>query len=231
MQTPSPEDSTVAAKASQYAQQVQKDIADSNAAYDASRRVAVKFPATGPLKVLFIGDSLTAGYFASTQEKGYSQLVVSQLQKMGAVERLGGSKAGGNLATVGNLVSIPEGFNLAVVELGTNDIQGKTDPAVFPGQYDALMNKVKAASPTSALICIGTWGSAGSDTDAYDNAIQKSCEAHGGKYIDVSAEFGMAGNRGPAGVNVWAGISDNFHPNDYGHERLAALVMDHLTVS
>lgn len=218
-------------KAAQYGEQVHKNIDDAHAAYDASLREAVKFPASGPLKVLFIGDSLTAGYFSSTQDKGYSQLVVAELQKKGAVERLGGSKAGGNLSTVGNLVSIPQGFNIAVVELGTNDIQGKTDAAVFPGQYEELLKKVQTASPDTALLCIGTWGSAGADTDAYDNAIKASCESHGGKYIDVSSEFAIASNRGPAGVTGWAGVSDNFHPNDAGHARLAALVMDHLAVS
>jgi acyl-CoA thioesterase I len=225
------ESTELLAKAEQNSVQVRKGIDDANAAYEASLREAVKFPLDRPLKVLFAGDSLTAGYFSSTEGKGFSQLVVSELQKQGPVERLGGARAGGNLSTVGNLVSIPAGFDLAVIELGTNDIQGKTDPAVFPGQYEDLLNKVTIASPSTALICMGTWGSAGADTDAYDAAIQKRCEAHGGKYIDLSSEFTQSTNRGPAGVNVWAGTSDTFHPNDAGHARLAALVMDHLAVS
>ncbi|WP_284983041.1 hypothetical protein [Arthrobacter sp. efr-133-TYG-118] len=57
-------------------------------------------------------------------------------------------------------------------------------------------------------MCIGTWGSAGGHTDAYDNAIQASCEAHGGKYVDVCAEFSMASNRGPAALNTTVDDSD-----------------------
>ena len=225
------ESTDVLARAQANSAKVQKDIADANARVEAARREAVKFPADGPLKVLFAGDSLTAGYYATKQTDGFSQLVVADLLKKGPVERLGASRAGGNLSTVGNLVDIPDGFDLAIIELGTNDIQGKTDPAVFPGQYTALLKKVQAASPKAALICMGTWGSAGTDTDAYDAAIEKSCVAHGGKYIDLSLEFAKSGNRGPAGVNVWAGASDTFHPNNAGHARLAALVMDHLAIS
>jgi len=217
--------------ARQNSAKVQQEIEAGRKAFEDSQKVALKRPTDGPLQALMVGDSLTAGYYSSVQEKGFSQTVITELEKGGPVKRLGGSQAGGNLSTVGGLVDVPKGFNLAVIELGTNDIQGKTDRNIFPGQYEGLLNKVREASPDAALVCMGTWGSAGADTDAYDAAIEKSCISHGGKYIDLSAEFSNPGTRGPAGLPSWAGTSDTFHPNDTGHARLANLVMQHLKVS
>ncbi len=47
------------------------------------------FSSSGPLKVLFAGDSLTAGYLATTQDNGYSLLVMTELHKKGAIDRFG----------------------------------------------------------------------------------------------------------------------------------------------
>jgi lysophospholipase L1-like esterase len=38
-------------------------------------------------------------------------------------------------------------------------------------------------------------------------------------------------HRGPAGVKVWAGTSDTFHPNDAGHRVIADMILDRIRFS
>jgi lysophospholipase L1-like esterase len=219
------------AKASKYAAEVQATLDANNKAAEDAKRVLITFPKDRPMRVLFAGDSLTSGYFSSTEDKGFSQIIAAELSKRGPIEQTRGQKAGGNLSTVGNLVDVPPNLDLAVVELGTNDTQGRTVPTAFAPQYDGLLTKITAASPDVKLICVGTWGAPGGDTDPYDSAIQAACDKRGGKYVDLSDQFMLPTHRGPAGVKVWAGTSDTFHPNDAGHRVIADMILDRIRFS
>lgn len=118
-------------------------------------------------------------------------------------------------------------IDLAVIELGTNDIK-KTNLRTFRETYDRVLNRIQG-SPQAKIICVGTWGFDGSTgSDPYDAAIESSCKAHGGVYVDLSRLFEDKTNIGPEGRDTWAGPADDFHPNDQGHGLIADALLDHL---
>lgn len=172
-----------------------------------------------PLRVLFAGDSLTDGYFASEQAKSFKQIVLDQL---GPVELTTAALAKQTLSTVSKVTDVPADLDLAVVELGTNDVGIPTPIAEFTTQYDALLAKIKAKSPNTALLCAGTWEGTGTQ---YDIAIAKSCTKAGGRYISLAGLYQNSSFHGPAKAQTWKGESDWFHPNDAGHAAIAKALL------
>lgn len=225
-----PVDADIQAKADAYTAKVERELAAKAKVAAEARMVRVGFPSDRPLKVLFAGDSLTVGFYASAEAKGFRQLVTAKLESRGEVQVELGSKAGGTLSTVGNQVSIPSGLDLAIVELGTNDVSTKTPLTEFAKQYGGLLRKIKAESPKVAILCVSAWQGATAG-DPYNVAIREECTAKGGKYVDVNLVFAGPGNRGPAGLQTWVGVSDDFHPNDQGHRRLADAILERIKVS
>jgi acyl-CoA thioesterase-1 len=225
-----PADENIQAKADAYSAKVENELAAKVKAAAEALTVRVPFPKDRPLRVLFAGDSLTAGYYASTQAKGFSRLVTAKLETRGEVEVEFGSKAGATLSTVGNMVSVPSGLDLAVVELGTNDVSKKTPVREFAKQYAALLGKVKAQSPKVAILCVSVWQGMAAG-DPYNLAVREQCAAKGGKYVDVNNVYTRPGNRGPAGVKTWVGASDEFHPSDQGHKDLANAIIGRIVIS
>ncbi|WP_158253849.1 SGNH/GDSL hydrolase family protein [Cryobacterium sp. N22] len=178
-----------------------------------------------PLRVLFAGDSLTGSYFASSTEAGFRSRVATAL---GPVELTTAELADQTLTTVSRIVDVPADLDLAVVELGTNDVGTKTPFDQFTSQYRDLLGKITTTSPGAALICTGTWQDAG---EAYDAVIEAECLTAGGRYVPLVDIFEADGTRGPAGTETPFGESDTFHPNDSGHQQIADAILAALTVS
>lgn len=227
---PPADDADVAAKAAAYSKQVQKELADAEAAYQASRLTTVTFPKDAPLRYMVAGDSVAGGYYSSTEAKSFRAIIRQNLAKHGPVEEVKASQAGANLSTVGGLVGIPENLGLAVIELGTNDTAGKTPVAEFRKQYDTLLRSVKKGSPKAALVCVGPWGAPGAGTDPYDTAVEDTCKLHGGQFVKISTLFHAAENRSKKGEPSWLGPADDFHPNDAGHLKIASSILERLKV-
>lgn len=197
----------------------------------ASKTVDVVRPADRPLRVLLAGDSLTYGLYSSVPETSWASIFTRELEKGGAVEISRGEKSGADASTVGNLTSVPADLDLAIVELGTNDV-GKTPIDLFRTQYNDLLDKITSDGKTP-LVCAGAWGKLGGDaggTDPYDNVISQACGERGGKFVDLSNDFSNSANRGPEGVPTWGGTSDEFHPNDTGHARIASRILERVAV-
>lgn len=218
-------------KAQQNSVEVQKKIDDAEAAYDASLLANVKKPVDRPLRFMVPGDSLSGGYYSSTEEKSFRALVRAGLSASTPVEELKASQAGANLSTVGGLVGIPENLDLAIIELGTNDTAGKTTIEDFATQYDALLRTIKNGSPEVAIVCVGPWGAPGTGTDPYDKAVEASCKTHGGQFVKISTVFGSTDNRTKKGEPSWLGPADDFHPNDIGHQKIADLILERINIS
>jgi acyl-CoA thioesterase-1 len=238
--TNGPDQSEIAAAQSQLdARQAEAQAAEdaedaaAEAAAFAAAHTQVTRPADRPMRVLYAGDSLTYGLFSSVPELAFRPLVTAELAKGGEIEESRGERSGAGAGAVGNLVTVPDQLDLAIVELGTNDTGGRTEIGLFEQQYNTLMAKIMDPSPNSGLVCVGTWGQPGpgTGTDAYDDVIEKVCTTFGGIYVDASDTFTNTENRGPAGLATWGGESDTFHPNDAGHRALADLVLGAITVS
>lgn len=217
-------------KADAHSAQVRKEIDDAAAAYAASLLVNVKTPVDRPLRFMVPGDSLSGGYYASTEAKGFRSIVSANLAKQVPVEELKASRAGAKLSTVGGLIGIPEGLDLAIIELGTNDTAGRTEIGAFTTQYAALLRSIKEGSPDVALICVGTWGS-GAGTDPYDKAVEDSCKAQGGQFVKISTVYASTENHSKKGEPTWNGPADDFHPNDLGHQKIADLILERIRLS
>jgi acyl-CoA thioesterase-1 len=224
--------------AAETASQEASEAAAAQAAADAeTARIAstaqVTRPSEGPLRVLFAGDSLTYGLYASTQENGFRSLMVDAFEQGGPVEEFRGERSGAGAGDVASILDVPDNVQLAVIELGTNDVGGETPIAEFTETYAALLDKVMAKSPDSALLCVGTWGSAGGGygSDPYNDAIEAECKIRDGVFVSMYNLFPAAANRGPAGVEAFGGVSDDFHPNDTGYRAIADLLLGNITIS
>jgi lysophospholipase L1-like esterase len=170
---------------------------------------------TDALRVLFVGDSITGGFFASTEAAGFKQVMIAG---MGKVEQTTAARARQTLSTVSGITDVPSNVDLAVVELGTNDVGIPTPLDAFREQYTGLLTKITTASPKAAILCAGTWTDNGS---RYDRVIESACVKAGGRFVPLAALFDTSDFHGPANVATRNGESDVFHPNDSGHQAIA----------
>lgn len=179
-----------------------------------------------PSAVLLSGDSITEGWHATTEESSFRGLVEEWLADRGAGSVTGTFRAGFTVQEVADGFEVPSGVDLAVVELGTNDIGRNNTVGTFGVQYAAYLDDLEEASPDVRLVCLGVWYPASDRTAAFDAVIEGECTNRGGVFQPLSGLFGEPGLRGPEGKPTWLGDSDTFHPNDAGHERIAELVKE-----
>lgn len=215
-------------KANAYSKEVRKEIDDAAAAYAESLLAHVKKPTDRPLRFMVPGDSLSGGYYSTTEANSFRALVRARLESLGPTQELKASQAGANLATVGGIVGIPEDLDLAIIELGTNDTAGKTEVGEFSKQYATLLDTIKKGSPDAALICVGPWGAPGAGTDPYDKAVEDTCKAKSGQFVKISTFY--HDNRNKKGAASWLGPSDDFHPNDAGHKLIADSILERIKI-
>jgi lysophospholipase L1-like esterase len=180
----------------------------------------------GTLRVMILGDSLAGGYYASVVERGFAARVLDSLGRSRPVDRVEVSHPGGTTraATYGR--EVPADLDVVVVELGTNDSL-RTPPWRFARTYDALLKRIRDASPEAHMVCLGLWRQTWR-ASIYDRIIRRSCERHEADFRRLSDIYERSGVRGPADVPVQHGRSDTFHPNDHGHQLIAERVMSAL---
>lgn len=104
-------------------------------------------PAVGqgaPVKIVALGDSLTAGYGIATNLAFPAQLESALKAKGHAVEivnaGVSGDTASGGLARLD--WSVPEGTDGVILELGANDALRGIDPAVTRKALDAILRRL-----------------------------------------------------------------------------------------
>lgn len=182
-----------------------------------------------PEAVLLSGDSITEGWHATTEELSFRGLVEEWLTEGGTGSVTGTFHAGFTVQEVADGFEVPRGVDLAVVELGTNDIGRNNPVGNFGIQYATYLDDLEEASPGVQLVCLGVWYPASDQTTGFDDAIERECTSRGGVFQPLSGLFGETGLRGPEGNPTWLGISDAFHPNDAGHERIAELVKERIS--
>jgi acyl-CoA thioesterase-1 len=183
-----------------------------------------------PLRVLFVGASVTEGWFASTKEHTYTELVVKGLSGGRRVRVTVLARPGITAEGVAQWdLNIPA--DVVVVQIATNDFGRDLPVDEYSAAYAMMLDRLRAASPKADLICMGAWSDPaqknhlGVEVADYDLAAQTQCEADGGHYVDISAAYLNAANHGPPGRETFIGKSDVFHPNDAGHAELARLVL------
>lgn len=187
---------------------------------------AVTLTPRDPLRVLFVGDSLTYGAFASDEAHSYRHLVEASLAAHSKIET---TFVGGSGKTSVDVIAAvgAQPYDFVILEIGTNDATNLPEDA-FPGNYENLVAKVRQASPDAALMCLGSWQTAWRVSQTNPD-ILKSCEAHGGVFRTLGDLWLNEANRGPDKRQTAFGVGDNFHPNDSGHAAIAERILTAIT--
>ncbi|NRD27267.1 SGNH/GDSL hydrolase family protein [Frigoribacterium sp. VKM Ac-2836] len=192
--------------------------APASLAPEVTSNVSVTRGAT-PLKTLFVGDSLTAGLYASAADRGFRPLMVQALEANGPVTEDQGFQVDATTSEVRQVASVGTDQDLAIVQLGTNDVDATPLPT-FEADYGETLRAIRESSPGVVFVCAGVWRGA-DEAAAYDDVVQSECAAQGGAFRPMSDLFEVDSNRGPAGRVAQGGVSDDFHPNDAGYAAIA----------
>lgn len=180
-------------------------------------------------RVTYVGDSLAAGLYATTEAESYRGLTTDELAGDGPFVEVGRALVGGTVdQTLTGNDEFPSNQDLYIVELGTNDIND-VDFRTFNRQYEALLQQLVEASPDAALLCLGTWRPPSTGA-SFDLVIRQNCEAQGGVYRRLSDLEREPTFTGPADEETFEGPSDTFHPNDAGHNAIFERIMSAVEV-
>ena len=167
-----------------------------------------------------LGDSISAGRFATAQDGTFPALVADKLgMNLNLVAR-SGAKAAWAIPQLGAVANAHPA--LVTIELGTNDVGFSTPADVFASQYETIVAAV--AGPQTRVLCIGSWLPAPS----FDTIIAQACERHGGTFVSLDGFYGVNDFHAPEGGSSYLGRTDWFHPGDQGHAAIAAAVLSAL---
>ena len=181
-------------------------------------------------QLIFVGDSLTEGFYATTPEQGYAHVTATQTHESYEVQGEYGVSAVFTAqkmqASNPKLKVVPGDALDVIIELGTNDVVASGETlAQFESSYDYILNRVHQDAPNAKLICLGVWRdpTAGAHESgyAYNQIIQADCP---GTYVPLGDLFMNGSLHGPEGRPTWIGNADWFHPNDAGHAAIASRV-------
>lgn len=182
-------------------------------------------PASGPLQVVYSGEDLTQGLYASSPDKTYTARLTADLSKAGAVSVTTIGKVGQNI-NYALTQPVPSGAGLVVVEYGTNESLRGGVPQ-FRTLYDSYLTRVRNANPEAELVCLGPW-TLTTLNPSYGQIIKASCVNHGGDYLAISDLYGVASLAylaKPGELNASAATADMIHANDSGHGAIYGRVL------
>lgn len=163
-----------------------------------------------------IGDSISAGRFATTSGQIFPSLVAQHLGMTLQLVARSGARAAWALP---QLAIVDQAHPaLVTIELGTNDVGFNTPLDQFSAQYETIVNAVSL--PGTRVLCIGSW----LPSEAIDARIADICRQHGGTFISLSGFYAVDAFHASDGGVSYLGRADWFHPGDEGHAAIAAAV-------
>jgi lysophospholipase L1-like esterase len=167
-----------------------------------------------------LGDSISAGRFATAQDDIFAALVADKLGMTLDLVAKSGAKAAWALPQLGQIQAAHPA--LVTIELGTNDVGFYTPADTFAAQYEAIVSAVSV--PNTRVLCIGSWlPSAG-----FDAIMAQTCERHGGTFVSLEGFYAVNDFHASDGGSSYLGRADWFHPGDQGHAAIAAAVLSAL---
>lgn len=178
------------------------------------------------------GDSLSQGYFATTQDNSFPYILAKKLQTLNtesastisATGVYGGKLSDGLNPKSIEAIAKPKP-NLITFEYGTNDAGDNPVPTPitdFQKQIDEWVEKV-TANNKPLIVFVTTWNQ-GPRGDEYDKIIINTAKKYNYPYVYIKDLYMNEKNKGPAGLDTWVGKSDTFHPNNQGHEAIAEAI-------
>ncbi|MQS15954.1 hypothetical protein F7Q99_27790 [Streptomyces kaniharaensis] len=194
--------------------------------------VSIGTTAAPSLRVMPLGDSITAGAGSSTRSSYRAPLWNLVADQFRYTVRYVGSQAGGQLADLAHeghsgymIDDIRAGIDqwlaaahpdVVLLHIGVNDLDRSTDPTHAPDRLKALVDRIFADQPGVAVVMEGviptTQGLQVSPSNFNDRARQlQAIEAQAGnsfRYVEPPALTSSE-------------MADRLHPNDSGYNRMA----------
>lgn len=206
--------------------QVAQEEADASAAREAAveaTRTHFSYPPVGePLNVLFVGDSITYGLYASTQSASYASLLTEHLAEGGEVKPTTVAAPGRTVVDSLN-AKTPVDQDLTFVLLGNNDIS-KLDLPTFKAKYQELLTRLHSESPQGKIVCVSPFVDSSYGPD-YVAAEVADCKAAGARFVDIRHITRDPANHSVVGTPWFGGVAeDTSHPSDKGHAAISEAI-------
>ncbi|WP_375454462.1 arylesterase [uncultured Methylobacterium sp.] len=167
--------------------------------------------AAGPIRLVALGDSLTAGYRLPA-DAAFPAVLERALAAKGRAVTVANAGVSGETATNGlDRVdwSVPDGTDGVILELGANDMLRGTDPAVTKKALEAIVTGLKARGIPVLLAGMRASTNLGPDYVARFDAIYPDLAAKHGLVLYPFFMAGMVGERAYT-------LDDGLHPNAKG---------------
>jgi acyl-CoA thioesterase-1 len=167
--------------------------------------------AESPVKVVALGDSLTAGYGLPDKD-GFVPRLQAALTAKGIAAVVANAGVSGDTAAdgLGRLSwSVPEGTDAVIVELGANDMLRGLNPAVTREKLDAILHQL--AQRHIAILLCGMRSAPNLGAD-YGHAFESIYPDLAAKYGALLYPFFLDGTAGNRSLTQ----SDGLHPNAAG---------------
>lgn len=189
---------------------------------------------TGTYQVMFVGASVTEGYYATEDDQAYPADTVNMLDQRGAnVSPLVVARAGTGTADVlrWRLEGSPDAI---VLQVATNDFGRGLSLQQYRANYGGILAGLRALAPRARLLCLGGWrastevNKAGVTGAQFDAMTASECATARGHFVSLDGLFRNPSYHGPQGRETSRGPGDWFHPNNQGHQAIANLVVQNL---
>ena len=179
--------------------------------------------AAQPLKILALGDSLTAG-FGLPAGQGFAPQLERALKESGVEAQVidagvsGDTSAGGLARIEWALADAPD---LVILELGANDMLRGVDPAETRANLDGMLARLRAAGARVLLAGMRAAPNLGRDYAAAFEAIYGDLAA---KYEVPLYPFFLEGVATDPKLN----LADGLHPNAAGVREIVRRILPHV---
>ncbi|MFC7052456.1 arylesterase [Hansschlegelia quercus] len=176
--------------------------------------------AAAPVKLVALGDSLTAGYGLPANE-GFTAKLQAALKARGRDVIVGNAGVSGDTATGGaDRVdwSVPEGTQGVIVELGANDMLRGVDPKITRAALTRVLDRLAARKIPAMLAGMKALRNLGPDyIEAFESIYPDLAKSRGLVLYPFFLE-GVAGDRSLA-------LQDGVHPNAKGVDKIVAGIL------
>lgn len=174
-----------------------------------------------PPRILFMGDSLTAG-FGISPESAFPALVDAQIKAEGLNMEvvnagLSGETSAGGLRRLNWLLKRP--VSILVLELGANDGLRGVSPSETQANLSAIVEQTRAKYPDVAVVVAGMKVPPNMGAD-YAQRFEAVFPAVAQQYGATLIPFLLEGAAGEPQFN----LADGIHPNEAGHQIVARSV-------
>jgi acyl-CoA thioesterase-1 len=175
------------------------------------------------MKILALGDSLTAG-FGLPPGQGFAPQLERALKQSGVEAEVIDAGVSGD-TTAGGLARIDwalaDAPDLVILELGANDMLRGLDPAETRANLDAMLAKLRAADTRVLLAGMRAAPNLGAD---YGGAFERTYAELAEKYEVPLYPFFLEGVATDPKLN----LADGMHPNAAGVAEIVRRILPHV---